>query len=142
MNETKLDGLIKRTESYGLKPSDYIIVASGAIKKRFPNDFREVDDLDLAIKPSARRKLKKFLSSGELVKHPEFGDEVYTTPDESVEFGSRFLGLPYRKLKRHSEEFGGNRILSMPFVLKWKESMGRDKDIPDIEFLKQFGDQK
>lgn len=134
----KLDGLVSRLHTLGLRGDEFILAGSASIKKHYP-DFREIDDLDVIVSPTAFRRLEK---SKNLIKwHGDTVKRGLRTPDDAIEMSTRFRNIPFKSYMSagRSSVVDGVRTISMPVALKWKIDAGRQKDIPDVAFLKSRG---
>jgi len=134
-SDEKLNSLINKALQTGLRPKDFVVVGSGAIKIHYPEKFREIDDLDIAIYPSGVRRMRKAAKEG-LVVPGKHGKNSYKTQDDEVEMWDRWGDVPLRKHKKDIVRVGDYQSISLDNILGFKVRANRPKDIDDIKFIR------
>jgi len=137
----KYDSLIRELkgiiDDVGVKPGDTMIISSGALAA---HKLRDVDDLDVVVPGKAFKALSKHPKYGQTPGKSRLGTPIirFDTPSGQIEIttGPFSVGGQTFGFKVPREEHGGIPHWSLDTVKRFKEAMGRPKDIADLERIK------
>ncbi len=113
-------------KSLHLPPNDFAVFGSGPLAIR---GWRDSQDIDIIVRRSLWNKLSE-----------KYKDKIKAEKEIQIGNISIFRDwLPWfadnDALIDTADEFAGIRFVKLKNVVKWKQAMGREKDIKDIELI-------
>ena len=93
--------------------------------------LRDAKDLDVIVKNELYDKLRQKYKEVEL-SHIKIGEDI------EIFSSSNSLMDDSDKVINRAEIFNGFKFIRLDDLIKWKEKMGRIKDLKDIELIKEY----
>lgn len=123
----KFNSFLRELKKLGLPAEQYAIVGSGPLAVR---GLRDAGDLDLIVKPGLWKNLckrfpaenNKVIRIGKIEIFKNWEPWLENT-DELIETAEIINGFPFVRLE---------------FIAEWKKKMKREKDLKDLELIKDF----
>ncbi len=131
----------ERLSTLSLNEKNSVVIGSGILNAL---GIRKSHDIDAVVSTETLSKLLKKYAV--LKTTNEYGATLYT--DGIVEFSDRWYmddsmkDLMYEDLIKHTVVIDGVRYVDLNLLLKVKEHLKREKDIPDIELIKEYLERK
>lgn len=129
--------LKKALATSGVSPGETMIISSGALAA---HKLRDVDDLDVVVTGKAFKALTKHPEYGHTPEKSKLGSPIlrFNTPSGQIEIttGPFTVGGKTFGWNAPKEEHKGVPHWSLETVKRFKEAMGRPKDIADLERIK------
>ena len=126
----KFKELLEKFKELNLPGGEYAIYGSGPLGVR---DIRDVNDLDIIVTDSLYQELKNKYNKDPEKERIKVGEiEIYPI----WVWGPEFDGL--EDSIKEAEIIDGLKFVNLSHLLKWKEKMGRPKDLKDIELINQY----
>lgn len=125
-----LSGKVKKLN---LPIGKFAIFGSGPMGAR---EIRECKDADIIVTADLFNNLKNNL--GWKIKINKYGDECLENGNIEIWKNWRPGEWNIEKLIDDAEIINGLPFVKLGEVLKWKKMMGRDKDIADIQLIKDY----
>jgi hypothetical protein len=130
--------IIQKIKELNLPNDQYIVIGSGTMSAL---GIREANDIDMSVTEELFDKLKKtgeweefekygrpFLIKDVFDINKSLGWEKYSTTVEEVNKSALFIeGIPFMNLDE---------------LIKFKDAMGREKDLKDIALIKEYINKK
>ncbi|HHE76422.1 MAG TPA: hypothetical protein ENL27_00315 [Candidatus Parcubacteria bacterium] len=128
MNE-KFKELLEELKRLNLPDGGYAIYGSGPMAVR---GLRDANDLDIVVKDELYEKLREKYKDKEIkTGHIKIGDiEIFAS------FNS-LIDNPEEVIDR-TEELNGFRFIRLEDLIRWKQKLGREKDLKDIKLIKKY----
>jgi hypothetical protein len=132
--EIKNMSLISKIKSLNFPPDQYVVIGSGILDAL---GIRPSVDIDIAVLPELHKRLKESGEWKEKIKYdkiflekdiieigPDLPWEYYsTTTKEAIASAQIIEGIPFMNLNE---------------LIKFKQALGREKDLKDIETIKKY----
>lgn len=132
----KFEGLLNYLYSLKLPPDQYVIVGSGPLAAR---NIREAKDLDIIVSESLWVKLSEHYP---IVSKFSVNRIVLDNPDiEILGQGSAFRDpeiASVEQMIQTADIINGHPFLSLNLLKKFKQKLGREKDLKDIGLIDQY----
>ncbi|OGY11093.1 MAG: hypothetical protein A3A58_03230 [Candidatus Blackburnbacteria bacterium RIFCSPLOWO2_01_FULL_41_27] len=127
--------LVKQLRELNLPEGEYVVVGSGALAAR---GMREANDLDILV----TKHLWDSLASNYKVEITPEGIENINLGDiQILGKGSVFSDESIADLQtliQTTEAVEGIRFISLPYLKKFKQKLGREKDLKDIKLIDNY----
>lgn len=130
-----MSNIIKEVKELQLPLGKYSVVGSGALSVR---NIRQHSDIDLIVTEEIYEKLKKGGWEEREKKNGFF--HIYK---DNAEAAKNFLHIEGCDLNttdviKNSDIINGVPFMSLAHLIKLKQTMGRDKDLDDINDIKKY----
>ena len=133
-----LETFLKQLDTLGLNPDDYCIVSSGSLAVR---DIRDCSDLDIVCTDKLWfESEQKFPNQKRIIS----GLCEVITPIENIDFFmfySQDLKYPRDIQIETADVIDGKRYHNLEVIKYFKKLQSRDKDLIDLELIKQYENQ-
>lgn len=128
---TKFQLLLERLKKLNLPTDQFVIVGSGAMAI---HGIRDVQDLDIAVTKELLEKLRERFGSKieNGIEKIQIGEDI-----ESVGTGSSFTNA-VQELIKTADIFDDIRYMNLNLLKKFKQEMGRPKDLQDLALIETF----
>lgn len=119
-----------RIEALKLKPREYVVIGGTAMDML---GMRKTKDVDLVVSKEAYAKLrdKKW-------KEYVLDDGKRILSYHGYKVMTKWMGYDLAHLQKTAQTIGGIPVMGIAKLIDCKERMGREKDLADIELIKQF----
>lgn len=122
--------LLKKLARLDLPESEYAIFGSGPLAIR---GLKEANDLDIVVSNELFNTLAE-----------KYGQKVpgkIEIEGEDIEiFSSRDMIFGGEEVIKRAEKIDGFKFISLEDTISWKQKLGREKDLADIEIIKEYLD--
>jgi hypothetical protein len=126
--------IIKRVKSLNLPIGSYTIVGSGPLHVR---GIREAQDIDMV---TTEEKYQELKSAG--WEEKTVGDERKVLMKDEFEISTDWTCGEHQSttkmLIETADIIDGVAFVNLDEVMKWKMAKGREKDLRDVELIKNF----
>ena len=136
-NDLKQSEIFKLLDSLNLSSDEYLIMGSGIMFALGIRPLKELNDLDLFVTDSAFAKVKDL---GEAF-YDEVSDSYHINLfDNKIEIMDSWIPKDclFTDLYKNALHIGKYSFEGLDDVLKWKMTMGREKDIKHIEMINDY----
>lgn len=133
------NNLFNQLMELNLPEGKYAIFGSGPLAVR---EIRENRDLDLIV---TEELFNEYLNNSNWeLKRLEDGNEYLKNNNFEIEFYKNWAPGDWdvKKLIKEAEIINGLPFVKLEEVLRWKKIKGREKDLKDIELIKNYLDKK
>lgn len=126
---------LKRLNKLTLPEDQFVIVGSGPLGVR---DIRECRDLDVLVTDELWNELAKKYP----IKQEHGIDKIEVDEDiEMLAKGSAFRDpniASIEEIIKNADIIEGIRFINLELLVKFKQKMGREKDLKDIDLIKDY----
>lgn len=126
--------LLKELDSLNLPKDEYAIISSGVLAI---HNIREANDLDIIVTDKVWDKL----SQGHPVEHLPTTDKISIGNIEILHNWSKEMieaTAPLDEQIKTADIIDGHRFVKLDLVKKFKQKLGREKDLKDIKLIDNY----
>lgn len=129
--------LVKAVKELTLPPDEYVVVGSGILTML---GIRDSKDIDLVLTPNIFQSFKDEGWSYSTVDiEGRLREKLEHDPFEAFrDFWCGGVTYDTREMIKNAEVIEGVRFMPLELLIRLKQSMGRDKDLKDIELIGEY----
>jgi len=126
--------IIQKIKELNLPNDQYVVIGSGTMSVL---GIREANDIDMSVTEELFRKLKETGEWEELEKYgrPFLKKDVF---DINKHLGWEKYSTTIQEANKSALFIEGIPFMNLDELIKFKYAMGREKDLKDIELIKEY----